>query len=66
MSKGALSTRRCRGTCRLDVGLRDRRGRDGGVELALAQRQEDVGLRLVGAELALAPGLDLVSSAIAS
>jgi hypothetical protein len=35
------------------------RGDDGGVDLALAQRQEDVGLGLIGTELALAPLLDL-------
>lgn len=48
-----------REVARFHVGLGHLDGGHGGVDLALAQRQEDVGLALVGAELARAPFLDL-------
>ncbi|MPL80553.1 hypothetical protein SDC9_26454 [bioreactor metagenome] len=44
----------------LHVRHRHGRGRDGRVDLALAQREEDVGLGLVGTELARAPFLHLL------
>ncbi|ENN88815.1 hypothetical protein RHSP_38222 [Rhizobium freirei PRF 81] len=40
--------------------LGNSRGGNGRVDLALAQRQEDVGLRLIGAKLAATPSLDLL------
>lgn len=44
----------------LRADLRHRRGRHGCVELPLAQREEDVSLGLIGAELARTPFLDLL------